>query len=99
MKIKSNVSIRNIRPQMVLAAMVVAQYCEEINAECTITSGDDGTHGADSLHPYGLALDFRNRDLTMSEKESMREQIAKRLGPDFDVVLESTHLHVEYDPD
>lgn len=57
-----------------------------------ITSLRDGNHSPHSLHYTGNAVDFRNH-VKISKRE-MQEV----LGRDFDVVVESTHVHVEYDP-
>ena len=57
-----------------------------------ITSICEGTHSAGSLHPMGLAWDMRPC------KEISIKDIKKELGKDFDVVKESNHIHVEYDP-
>jgi hypothetical protein len=71
---------------------------EGIARRPTITSALDGTHSANSLHYKGRALDFRTRDLSEAEKQQVFERMKAQLGLDYDVVLEDTHLHIEYDP-
>ena len=69
-----------------------------------VTSGNDGTHLATSLHYKNLALDFRTghnwEAPLMSEDEARElcEELKARLGMGFDVVLEKDHVHCEYDP-
>ena len=58
-----------------------------------ITSLRDGNHGEGSLHYDGLAFDIR-----FSDNISFGE-IKAALGPNWDVVYESDHIHCEYDPD
>lgn len=81
------------------AEMVWALKVFSKNHGPVVTSGREGRHGAQSLHYVDRALDFRTRNLKNSTKRkvSMGMQIA--LGEDYDVVLESDHLHVEYDPE
>jgi hypothetical protein len=64
-----------------------------------ITSARDSVHGKGSLHPKGLAIDLRTRDLEMSRIIELASEIKATLGKNFDVVIEQDHLHVEYDPD
>lgn len=65
----------------------------------TITSAVDGNHMATSKHYSGDALDWR---IWESDSKHVTEIIVIEmkyyLGGDYDVVLESDHIHVEYDP-
>lgn len=64
----------------------------------TITSGLDGVHSAGSLHYYGLAVDGRTHYFTEEEIDRAVAQLKNELGNNYDVVKESTHIHIEYDP-
>lgn len=66
--------------------------------EIVITSGLDGKHGAKSLHYTGNAFDIRTWIYTEAEIEQLMKDIKELLGKDYDVVLESDHIHIEYDP-
>lgn len=74
--------------------------------EMVITSGRDGHHMPGSKHPEGNAVDIRTRDLSPPDVVTFRNAVRSALGPDFDVVMESSttpgstagHLHVEWDP-
>jgi len=98
-KIKSGVSLKLMTPQMAIAALVVAQVYDALQInECVITSGSDGKHSKNSLHYKGLALDFRTRDIkTVIYRKLIAQEIRDALGSDFDVVVESDHIHVEFD--
>ena len=65
----------------------------------TITSAMDGSHMATSKHYTGDALDFR---IWESNDAGITNQVVQELkyylGSDYDVVLESDHIHIEYDP-
>lgn len=107
---KPNVRLSALSPQMVLAVTVINDLFRiYYNTNCTITSVNDSTHGADSLHGVGRAIDFRTKhiaigDLDRAEKlRFLRQRVADALTSEFDVVLEAVnkdneHLHVEYDP-
>lgn len=60
----------------------------------TITSSSGGCHSATSWHYYGLALDLRTRYFTAAVKQEIANQLKAAL-PAYDVVVHSTHIHVE----
>jgi hypothetical protein len=49
-----------------------------------------------SLHPLGHAIDLRIRDLTHTQKGVIFTILTQELGRDYDVLLKSDHLHIEY---
>lgn len=99
MRIKAGVDLRGLVPQMALAAFVVEGVYVEVSGEqAVITSGADSKHGEKSLHPFGRALDFRTRHVSAGLMPKIVAKIKDCLGGQFDVVLESDHLHVEFDP-
>ena len=88
---------------MLPVAEIVADAADEFGVLAVITSAREGIHSENSRHYYGLALDFRTRDLPQGMKSAfadrVRELIEERLGQrQYDVVLEQSHLHVEHDP-
>lgn len=70
----------------------------------TVTSGyeghpGDGVHMVDSLHYARRAVDLRIRDVDVAVIHNGFCPAARLLlGPDFDVVQERDHIHIEYDP-
>lgn len=72
----------------------------------TVTSLADGKHSKGSFHykrPV-QAVDLRTFDLPGGsqgdEAREIRRILVQQLKPlGFDVVLEATHIHIEYDPD
>lgn len=100
--IKEGVDISDIAPEMAIAAQAVARVYEWFLYDCIITSARDGSHKEGSLHYDGMALDFRTRHLSGGYTGQVAQDIAQKvrecLGAQFDVVLERTHLHVEFDP-
>ena len=97
---KPGVSIRGIQPEMALSACLIASvFAEFNNAECVITSATDGKHGPHSHHYKGFALDFRTRHVPEGWHARLHKRLQDALGPEFQVVLHKTHIHVEYDPE
>lgn len=69
-----------------------------VNKPCVVTSGGDGHHQVNSKHYTDEALDFRTFHLQGDELHTVVQALQNTLGQDFDVVVEASHLHVEYDP-
>ena len=76
---------------------VVHSTMRDAGFDCTITGALEGSHSRSSKHYVGLALDFRSRNIPPGEQPKLRDKIAALLGPDFDVILEPDHFHIEYD--
>lgn len=99
MKLKPGVVIHGIRPEMLLALIVGESVWREFDLpELVITSCTDGTHSPTSLHYSGSAVDLRSRDIPSSQVSIVANALSDRLGVDFDVIPEATHIHVEYQP-
>lgn len=99
MAIKAGADLRGLKPQMAVAYTIAAMvYLHKTGLPCVITSGTDGKHGPNSLHYRGLALDLRTRHLPVDQVHPVYLAIKQALGDQFDVVLESDHLHLEFDP-
>lgn len=81
-----------------VAMPIIFQIYTDFGVTPVITSGMDGKHMPGSLHFGGLAFDFRTRHVGAAELPQLVAQITEALGDEFDVVLESDHLHVEFDP-
>ena len=77
---------------------IIREVYRDFGAECVLTSGIDGKHREDSLHYSGQAFDFRTRNVPAADLAHLVATLAQALGDEFDVVLEETHLHVEFDP-
>jgi len=98
MRFKKGVQIRGIRSEMTLALAVIGQIMLDFKVEFVVTSVVDGKHSYGSLHYCGSAIDVRTRDLTEGQKLSLEVRVRSSLTNEYDVVLESDHLHVEYQP-
>ncbi len=96
MKFKVGVSIAGVRPEISIALQVVEPILEKYGQEAVITSCMDGKHKRASAHYTGRAVDLRIWDITDKRKCVLDMQDA--LGKDFDVIMESDHIHLEFDP-
>lgn len=102
MKLKDNtVNLYGLHPMMQIAnckmAILFYQYGVD---EMVITSANDShdKHGEDSLHKKGRACDYRTWFIDPLKLVEFAEKARALLGRDYDVVIEQSHLHIEYDP-
>ena len=98
MRIKPGASVKGIQPEMAVALIVIDSAYSQIGVEAVLTSGTDGAHGVHSLHPDGKAVDIRTNNVHAAALPDLVCNVKGMLGPEFDAVLESDHLHVEFDP-
>ncbi len=97
MRLKRGVKLNGMSPQILLAIMVAEPiFAKYQKQELVVTSVTDSKHGRGSKHYIGNAVDLRTRNL--SNPTAVEIHLASALGPEFDVVLESNHLHIEWDP-
>lgn len=111
---KEGVELKGLRNEMTVALQCIALAYSKFGQGCTITSGTegfigDGVHRIDSKHYTGDALDFRTRmfkvaifgfDAAAADAiiERLAQTIRNSLTLEYNVVVESTHIHVEFDP-
>ena len=96
--IKEGVKIVGLKPEALLAINIAFHVYKKYGVDCVITEITGGAHGTASLHYVGLAFDLRTRDFNVSDLERVKAELKEALGSEFDVVLESDHLHLEWQP-
>jgi len=96
--LKPDVRITGLRPEIILAIVVAERAYAEIGCELTLTSGIEGAHGRGSLHFAGCAVDLRTQNVPAGKLQPLVDKIRTALGADFDVVLETNHCHIEWQP-
>ena len=97
MKIKDGAIIAGLDLRMRKALIAADRIWKEYGQELTITCGLDGEHSAGSYHYYGLAVDCRIWNFTNEQLLMIIRDLKEELGPPYDIVLEKTHIHIEYD--
>lgn len=96
---KSGCDINNITTEMLLALYTVSRIYNNYGLNVTVTSGRDGKHMTGSKHYEGNALDFRTYNVPKHIMQLIYSAISFSLSArGYDVVLESDHLHVEFNP-
>jgi uncharacterized protein YcbK (DUF882 family) len=99
MRFKEGIKLAGIRAEIVMALTITADVFRDVaNAELIVTEITGGTHGRGSLHYVGQAADIRSRNLTKSQQTNVVLEMRERLGENYDVILESTHIHLEFQP-
>lgn len=81
-----------------VAIPVIFEVFRGFEVTPVITSGIDGHHMPGSLHYVGQAFDFRTRHVPAGDQAALVAHLKDALGEEFDVVLESSHVHIEWDP-
>jgi hypothetical protein len=97
-------TVKGVRPETVLAMFIAASLWGKLfkGMDCIVTSCTD-SHAdiAGSLHPTGFAFDIRIRSFPLPIKENVElaaQALRDSLSDEYDVVVESDHIHVEFDP-
>lgn len=99
LKVKSTVRPRSL---VMVAAVINAANGLGLVADMLITSANDSCHMLGSKHYEGAAVDVRTKHLSAPDRAALISEVKKRLGKDYDVILEflgqpNEHLHVERD--
>jgi hypothetical protein len=98
-KTKSGVKINGLKPEMVMGLVIAEGYFSSAGVpDMVVTSAVDGVHGFGSLHYVGYAVDLRIWGIESGFLPKFVEGLSSDLGEEFDVVLESDHIHVEFQP-
>lgn len=70
-----------------------------------ITSTNDSKHKEGSKHYDNDAIDLRGNNISDELMKKIAEDLAKKIGNDYDVIPEffpkdptNDHIHIEYDP-
>ena len=98
MILKRDVEVEGVKPQIYYAIGIVEAFYRSQGLRCIVTSLVDGKHSEGSLHYKGLAVDIRTNNIPNDLLLQLARQLHSALKPKgFDIVLEKTHLHIEWD--
>ncbi len=100
MLLKQGVRLHGIRPEIVLALQIAEKVYEKRtrSTEMVVTSVIDGRHSHGSLHYIGAAVDLRTRNIDGQTVNDIVADLMEALNNDYDVIRESNHIHIEYQP-
>ena len=97
MLLKLGVDISRLKSPIRKKLNIIDSICILLGgSEAILTSTYEGSHSPSSLHHADLAIDVRRYSEKISER--IIEKLKTDLGPNYDAVFESDHIHIEYDP-
>jgi hypothetical protein len=101
-----SVKIRDLVPEMWQAIAAFAHTLHDFGGtHVVVTSGNDGKHMPRSYHYDNRAVDMRIWDITdpglvhTARTYNFTACLRERLGPEYDVLLKPTHIHIEPSPE
>ncbi|KKL05866.1 hypothetical protein LCGC14_2601760 [marine sediment metagenome] len=98
-RFKRGTKISGIRAELILALLVAEGVYDKYDTDLVVTSVNDGRHSYTSLHYSGSAADIRTRELPEADSiQAVAEEIRQDLSDEYDVIVESDHIHIEYQP-
>ena len=95
MLIKQGVDISRLNREIRRGLGIAGEILKKYNEEIIITSTFEGNHGIGSLHYGNDAFDMR---LPEDFRGRFFNSVMDGLGKNYDVVVMSDHVHIEYDP-
>lgn len=98
LSIKSTVGLCGMKPEIIPAIIIANEVYAAADHICIITSITDSAHKGASLHYSGCAIDLRTKHVPVEQHAALVSEISARLGPQFDVILEPDHIHIEFQP-
>ena len=97
LKFKDGVFLDGLKQEALYAIDICLLTFHQMALPLVLTSCRDGEHAPYSHHYKGLAFDIRVWDISRRIPE-VCQKLQERLGPDYQVINEENHIHVEYDP-
>jgi hypothetical protein len=104
MKVKEGTELRHLNAAMRPLLIIADQVLKRKQLTLYVTSTREGIHSAGSLHYYGYAMDFKPYEPKANDHSilsllalEMQEELDKLYPNAYDIVVERTHIHGEYD--
>jgi len=94
-----SVNPTGLRSELLFAIITAQEVYNKHGYDLVITSLNDAKHSQTSLHYSGAAVDLRTVVLNPEEDwDAIAREIKSRLNIHYDVINESNHIHLEYQP-
>lgn len=98
-QLKSNIDVRGVQSELLVGLLVAEGVYAEYDVDLIITEITGGHHSKHSVHAFGFAADLRTWNLPAgTDLQEVTDKIQERLNDQYDVVLETDHIHIEFDP-
>ena len=99
LRFKPDVRIAYFDPRIADVLRVASLWSLTVRIDVEINSMRDGAdvHMPTSLHPFDLAVDLDTVGDAPADLDALAEYLRRALDPQYDVVYEGTHVHVEWD--
>lgn len=96
----TDAKVKGMQPEILLAIIITEQLMRRMyERDLTLTSITDGHKDKPkSLHNSGYAFDMRTWSMNEVEETKFAKELSQLLGEEYDVVVEESHIHVEFDP-
>ena len=82
----------------ILECASVWSFKARVDVEINSINDGVGVHMLGSLHGLDLAMDLDTVGDKPADTQALAEYLRRWLPPDYDVLFEANHVHVEYDP-
>ena len=99
--LKQGVDLRGVGTEIVFGAIILDAVFAAHGAKLLVTACRDGKHMEKSKHYIGDAVDIRlaSRWVTTANVDlAVLNEGRAALGDQFDLIIESDHFHLEFDP-
>ena len=97
MQIKKGAKVNGVKPEILLALVVADGIYKDLGHELVVTELTGGKHKSGSSHYVGLGADLRTRYFD-DRGVAAAKILSHKLGDEYDVILEETHIHIQYKP-
>jgi hypothetical protein len=98
-RFKVEVRVVHFDPRLALVLEHASVWSLISGIDVDVNSVDDGAgvHKVGSLHGSSLAIDLDTAGDKSTQTRALAEHLRRRLHPQYDVILERDHVHVEWD--
>lgn len=99
LQFKPEVRITYLTPQLANVLQLATLWSLRTRIGVEVNSIDDGqnVHMQTTLHGYSLAVDLDTVGDKQPDTEELAEYMRRVLDPQYDIVWEGDHVHVEWD--